>query len=103
MDEIKTIFSDHEGYSLYEIIDNNNLLHLVIDFNLPVKTLNAISSKLSSKQMKNLLYCAFRDTCLEISLQKLHKSQRCQIDIESMSYRYRIDVTLIVLTSIRHC
>ena len=36
------------------------------------------------------------------TLQKSHKSQRCRIDIESISYRYRIDVTLIVSTSIRY-
>src|ERR1043166_3987687 len=65
-DEIEAILSDHEGHSLHEIIDGVNPLRPVINFDLPVETLNAISSKLSDKQAKNLLCCAFRDTCLEI-------------------------------------
>src|SRR6266480_3621908 len=65
-DEIEAILSDCEGHSLHEIIDGVNPLRPVIDFDLPVETLNAISPKLSGKQAKNLLCCAFRDTCLEI-------------------------------------
>src|SRR2546429_1366881 len=65
-DEIEAILSDREGHSLHEIIDGVNPLRPVIDFDLPVETLNAISPKLSGKQTKNLLCCAFRDTCLEI-------------------------------------
>ncbi len=41
-------------------------LHPIIDFDLPEDTLNAITPKLTGNQAKNLLCCAFRDTCLEI-------------------------------------
>jgi len=64
-DEIEAILSDHEGYSLYEYIDSDEPLWPIIDFDLSVEILNAISPKLSGKQAKNLLCCAFRDTCLE--------------------------------------
>ncbi|CAB4411310.1 unnamed protein product [Rhizophagus irregularis] len=65
-DRIEAILTDHEGHSLHEFIDGDEPLHPIIDFDLPVETLNAITLKLSDKQAKNLLYCAFRDTCLEI-------------------------------------
>ncbi len=65
-DGIETILADHEGHSLHEFIDSDEPLRLIIDFDLPVETLNAITPKLSDKQAKNLLCYAFRDTCLEI-------------------------------------
>jgi len=65
-DEIEDIFSEREGHSLHEFIDEDELFCPIIDFDLLIKTLNAITSKLSDKQMKNLLCYAFRDTCLEI-------------------------------------
>ncbi|PKY57560.1 hypothetical protein RhiirA4_478706 [Rhizophagus irregularis] len=55
------------GHSLYEIIDGDEPLHPIIDFDLPVEILDVITSKLLYKQAKNLLCCAFKDTCLEIS------------------------------------
>ncbi|CAI2196626.1 1231_t:CDS:1, partial [Funneliformis geosporum] len=60
-DEIEAILSDREGHSLYEIIDGDEPLHPIIDFDLPIETLNAISPKLSDKQAKNILCNAFRD------------------------------------------
>ncbi|RIA81688.1 hypothetical protein C1645_744333 [Glomus cerebriforme] len=66
-DGIEAILADREDHSLHEFIDGDKPLHPIIDFDLPVETLNAITSKLSDKQVKNLLCCAFRDTCLEIS------------------------------------
>ncbi|CAI2192451.1 19157_t:CDS:1, partial [Funneliformis geosporum] len=42
-DEIEAILSNYEGCSLHEIIDGNELLQLIIDFDLPVKTLVAIT------------------------------------------------------------
>ncbi|PKK55440.1 hypothetical protein RhiirC2_802376, partial [Rhizophagus irregularis] len=55
-----------EGHSLHEIIDGDEPLRPIIDFDLLVEALNAITPKLSSGQAKNLLCRAFRDTCLEI-------------------------------------
>src|SRR5688572_7928860 len=52
-DKIKAILSDREGHSLHKIIDGNEPLHPIIDFDLPIEMLNAISSKLSNKQAKN--------------------------------------------------
>ncbi|CAB4375222.1 unnamed protein product [Rhizophagus irregularis] len=65
-DEIEAILSDREGHSLHEVIDGNRPLHPVIDFDLLIETLNAITLKLSGGQAKNILCRAFRDTCLEI-------------------------------------
>jgi hypothetical protein len=64
--EIEAILSDREGHSLHEYIDGDEPLRPIIDFDLPVETLDAITPKLLDKQVKNLLCCAFRDTCLEI-------------------------------------
>src|SRR4051794_18576234 len=60
-DEIEAILSDREGHSLHEIIDGDKPLRPIIDFNLPIETLNAISPKLSDKQAKNTLCNAFKD------------------------------------------
>src|SRR5581483_1560115 len=65
-DEIEAILAEREGHSLHEIIDGDEPLRPVIDFDLPIETLNAITPKLSGGQAKNSLCCAFRDTCLEI-------------------------------------
>src|SRR6266540_830169 len=54
-DNIEAIFSDREGYFLYEFIDGDEPLRPVIDFDLLVETLNTITPKLSDKQAKNLL------------------------------------------------
>jgi len=55
-------------YSLYEIIDDNDLLHPIINFNLLIEILDVIISKLLDSQTKNLLYHTFKNTCLEIFL-----------------------------------
>src|SRR3954454_18105785 len=60
-DEIETILSDREGHSLHEFIGGDEPLRPIIDFDLPIETLNAISPKLSGKQAKNILCNAFRD------------------------------------------
>ncbi|EXX74189.1 hypothetical protein RirG_053430 [Rhizophagus irregularis DAOM 197198w] len=65
-DGIEAILSEREGHSLHEIIDGDEPLRPIIDFDLLVEALNAITPKLSSGQAKNLLCRAFRDTCLEI-------------------------------------
>jgi hypothetical protein len=65
-DEIEAILSDREGHSLHEFIDGDDPLRPIVDFDLPIETLNAITPKLSGGQAKNSLCCAFRDTCLEI-------------------------------------
>ena len=65
-DGINAILLDHEGHSLHEIINGDEPLRPIIDFDLPIETLNAISSKLSDKQAKNTLCNAFSDVCLEI-------------------------------------
>jgi len=65
-DEIEAILSDHEEHSLHEIINSDKPFHPIIDFDLPIETLDAISLKLSDKQTKNTLCNAFRDVCLEI-------------------------------------
>ncbi|CAI2178105.1 1428_t:CDS:2 [Funneliformis geosporum] len=48
-DEIEAILSNHEGHSLHEYIDSDEPLQPIIDFNLPVETLDTITSKLSDK------------------------------------------------------
>ncbi|RIA91042.1 hypothetical protein C1645_822619 [Glomus cerebriforme] len=50
VDDIEAIFSDHEGHFLYKFINEDELLHPIIDFDLSVETLNAINSKISDKQ-----------------------------------------------------
>ena len=65
-DEIEAILSDREEHSLHEFIDGDEPLRPIIDFDLPIETLNAISPKLSEKQAKNILCNAFRDVCLEV-------------------------------------
>ncbi|CAI2199096.1 19108_t:CDS:1, partial [Funneliformis geosporum] len=42
-DEIEAILSDCEGYFLHEYIDGDELFWPIIDFDLPVKTLDAIT------------------------------------------------------------
>ena len=67
-DEIETILSEREGHSLHKIIDGNEPLHPVIDFDLPQKVYNNINPKLTRKEILDLFNRAFRDVCLEISL-----------------------------------
>jgi hypothetical protein len=42
-DEIEAILSDREGHSLHEFIDGDEALRPIIDFDLPIETLNAIT------------------------------------------------------------
>ncbi|CAG8775321.1 6986_t:CDS:2, partial [Cetraspora pellucida] len=42
---IEAILSDHEGHSLHEFIGGDKPLHPIIDFDLPIETLNAITPK----------------------------------------------------------
>ncbi len=65
-DEIEVILSKREGYFLYEFIDENKSLYPIIDFDLSIEILNAITPKLSYSQVKNLLCHAFRDIYLEV-------------------------------------
>ncbi|CAI2166831.1 5661_t:CDS:2 [Funneliformis geosporum] len=46
-DEIKAILLECKGHFLYKIIDEDESLHPVIDFDLPIEILNAISPKIS--------------------------------------------------------
>ncbi len=48
--DIEAIFTDCEDHFLYKFTDGNESLCFIIDFNLSVKMLNAISSKFSDKQ-----------------------------------------------------
>ncbi|CAB4396785.1 unnamed protein product [Rhizophagus irregularis] len=66
-DEIEAILSEHEGHSLHEIIDGNEPLCPVIDFDLPQEVYNNINPKLTCKEILDLLNRTFRDVCLEIS------------------------------------
>ncbi|GBB85897.1 hypothetical protein RclHR1_12340001 [Rhizophagus clarus] len=67
-DEIEAILTEREDHSLHEFIDGDEPLRPVIDFDLPIETLNAITPKLSDSQAKNSLCCAFRNTCLEVAM-----------------------------------
>src|SRR4051812_46484948 len=51
-DGIEAIFLDREGHSLHEFIDGDEPLYPVIDFDLPVKTLNTITPKLQTNKQK---------------------------------------------------
>src|SRR3954452_19337048 len=51
-DEIEAILSEREGHSLHEFIDGDEPLRPIIDFDLPIETLNAISPKLSKSRLK---------------------------------------------------
>ncbi|RGB22534.1 hypothetical protein C1646_775922 [Rhizophagus diaphanus] len=64
--EIEAILSDRKGHSLHEFIDEDEPLRPIINFDLPVETLNAITPKLSDGQVKNIFCRSFRDTCLKI-------------------------------------
>ena len=65
-DGINTILSDHEGHSLHEIIDGDEPLRPIIDFDLPKETLVAIEPKLTSNGVANILVQGFSETCKEV-------------------------------------
>ena len=52
MNSIEVILLNYKGHSLHEFINKDEPLCPVIDFDLPIKILNAISPKLSDTQMK---------------------------------------------------
>ena len=65
-DEIEAILSDREGHSLHEIIDGDEPLRPIIDFDLPREVYDSIEPKLTGKEILDSLILAFRKTCLEI-------------------------------------
>ncbi len=67
--KIEAIFLICKGYFLYKFIDNDELFHSIIDIDLPIEILNAISLKLLNKQTKNTLYNIFRNIYLKIFLE----------------------------------
>lgn len=73
-DGIEAILSDHEGHSLHEFIGGDEPLRPIIDFDLPIETLNAITPKVSRKEACKAIQIAFRDVCLEIHLEWDKKS-----------------------------
>ncbi|CAI2191828.1 10537_t:CDS:2, partial [Funneliformis geosporum] len=48
--EIEAILSDREGHFLHEYINDDEPLWPIIDFDLPIEILDAITPKLSDKQ-----------------------------------------------------
>src|SRR5262249_44229406 len=66
-DGIEAIVSDHEGHSLHKFINGNEPLHPIIDFDLPIEMLNAITPKVMRKEAYVFIQNAFRDVCLEIN------------------------------------
>src|SRR6266540_6561738 len=67
-DEIETILSDCESYSLHEYINSDKLFWPIIDFDLSREVYNSIEPKLTGKKILESLILAFRKTCLEIFL-----------------------------------
>ena len=65
-DGINAILLDHEGHSLHEIINGDEPLRPIIDFDLPKETLVAIEPKLTSNGVANILVQGFSKTCKEV-------------------------------------
>ncbi|GBC05980.1 hypothetical protein RclHR1_06530020 [Rhizophagus clarus] len=65
-DGIEAILSEREGHSVHEIIDGDEPLRPIIDFDLSQEVLDTIEPKLTRKEIGNLLYRAFIETCHEI-------------------------------------
>jgi hypothetical protein len=65
-DGINSILSDHEGHSLHEIIDGDEPLRPIIDFDLPKETLVTIEPKLTPTEVANILVQGFSATCKEV-------------------------------------
>src|SRR4051794_5618581 len=63
---INTILSDHEGHSLHEIIDGDESLCLIIDFDLPKESLIAIKPKLTPNGVAHILIQVFSEMCKEV-------------------------------------
>ena len=65
-DEIEATFTDREGHSLHEIIDGDEPLCPIIDFDLPREVYDSLDPKLSGKEIRDLLISAVTKVCLEI-------------------------------------
>src|ERR1044072_3221594 len=65
-DGINAILLDHESHSLHEIIDGDEPLHPIIDFDLPKESLVAIEPKLTPNGVANILIQVFSETCKEV-------------------------------------
>ncbi len=96
-------------YSLYEIIDDNDLLHPIINFNLLIEILDVIISKLLDSQTKNLLYHTFKNTCLEIFLKwnketifiaKSNNEKKISLYILTFSMRFSNITKVLVFTKL---
>ncbi|CAB4374161.1 unnamed protein product [Rhizophagus irregularis] len=68
-DGIEAIHSEREGHSLHEIIDGDEPLRPIIDFDLSREVYDSIEPKLSGKEVFDSLRHAFIKTCLEIFLE----------------------------------
>jgi hypothetical protein len=73
-DGMEAILSEREGHSLHEIIDGNEPLRSIIDFDLLQEMLDTIEPKLSRKEIGDLLYHAFIETCREVFPEWNHKT-----------------------------
>jgi hypothetical protein len=73
-DGIEAILSEREGHSLHEIIDGDEPLRPIIDFDLRQEVLDTIEPKLSRKEIGDLLYLAFIKTCREVFPEWNHKT-----------------------------
>ncbi|RIB08844.1 hypothetical protein C2G38_2210559 [Gigaspora rosea] len=67
-DGIEAILSERQGHSLHEFIDGDDLLRPFIDFDLSREKFDKIKPKLklTAKEIRDLLYRAFKEVCLEI-------------------------------------
>src|SRR6185312_4821785 len=67
-DGIEKIFTEHTGHSLHEFIDGDDPLRPFIDFDLSKEKFDKIKPKLklTAKEIRDLLYRAFKEVCLEI-------------------------------------
>ena len=65
-DEIEVTFTDREGHSLHKIINSDEPLRLIIDFNLLREVYDSLDPKLSGKEIRDLLISAVTKVCLEI-------------------------------------
>ena len=64
-DGINAILLDHESHSLHKIIDGDEPLCPIIDFDLPKESLVAIKPKLTPNEVANILIQVFSETCVE--------------------------------------
>ncbi|RIB19627.1 hypothetical protein C2G38_2035911 [Gigaspora rosea] len=99
-DNIEAILLDHEGHSLHEFIDGNDPLRPIIDFNLPIETLNAITPKVSRKEACKAIQIAFRDVCLEIHLKCDKKSITVSTSSDAKKISLHISTTGMRLKNI---